>query len=50
MMVGAGSYSIGTGMSGSANGISGASGEGLSGGVILWSVLGLRSMSSSFSG
>ena len=50
MMVGAGLYSIGAGMSGSANGISGASGEGSSGGVILWLVSGLRLMSGSSSG
>ena len=50
MMVGAGSCSIGAGMSGSAKGVNGAREMGLSGGVILWSVSGLRSMSGSSSG
>ena len=47
MMVGAGACSIGAEMSGSANGVKGARGIGSSGGVISWSVSGLRSISGS---
>ena len=50
MMVGAGLCSIGAGTCGSTNGVSGVRGMGSSGGVILWSVSGLRLMSSSSSG